>query len=90
MILPLRKWETTRSYKRSCASETYCNTNCDCGCPCGGDFCHRRGYVNSCRSYRRNKTEFGKLSVIISIIFAMHIAVTTANIMGDECDWFGR
>jgi hypothetical protein len=28
--------------------------------------------------------------VIISFILATHIAMATANIMGDECDWFGR
>jgi hypothetical protein len=79
--LPLRKEDTTRSYKRFIASVTYFNRNYNCGCPCSD--------VNS-RSYRRNKTEFSTFVVIISIILATQMAVTTANIMGDECDWFGR
>jgi len=88
VVLPMKRRET-QNCKPFCAAETNNSTNRECGCASRGDFCGRREYVNR-RLYGRNKTDFINYLVIICLVLTSHIAVTTANIMGDECDWFGR
>lgn len=87
--LPMRK-RVTRSYERLCATEANYSRICDSECACSGDYCGCHGCVNTRRSCRRKKTDSTVFLVIISLILSTHVAMTTANIMGDECDWFGR
>lgn len=85
--LPMRKRVT--NFERFCATETNYTRNCDSECACSGGGCDFHGCVNRQRSYRWKKTDFTVFS-LISLILSTHVAMTTANIMGDECDWFGR
>jgi hypothetical protein len=88
VVLPMKRRET-QNCNPFCAAETNYSTNRECGCASRGDFSGHREYVNR-RLYRRNKTDFINYLVIICLVLTSHIAVTTANVMGDECDWFGR
>ena len=89
VVLPMRERET-QNYKPFCATETKYTRNCECGCASRGDFSVHREYVNRRSLYRRNKTDFINYVVIFGLVLTTHTAMTTANIMGDECDWFGR
>jgi hypothetical protein len=88
VVFPMTKRET-QNCKPFCGAETNYSTIRECECASRGDFCGHREYVNR-RLYRRNKTDIINCLVIICLILTSHSAVTTANIMGDECDWFGR
>lgn len=88
VVLPMTKRET-QNCKPFYTAETNCTGNCECGCASRGAFCGHHVYVNRRRLYRRNKTDLINYLVIISLVLTTHTAMTTANIMGDECDWFG-
>lgn len=88
VVLPMTKREA-QNCKPFYAAESNYAKNCECGCASRGDCCGHPEYVNR-RLYGRNKTEFINCLVIFCLVLSTHTAVTTANIMGDECDWFGR
>jgi hypothetical protein len=89
VVSPMRNRET-RACEGFCVTETNYSRNCDCGCDCSGGCCGCNGSVNRRRSYRRNRTNFTTILVTVSLILATQTCMTAANIMGEECDWFGR
>jgi len=88
VVLPMTRRETGNC-KPFCGAKANYYTNRECGCDSRGDFCGHREYVNR-HLHRRNKTNFINYLVIICLVITLHTEVTSANIMGDECDWFGR